>query len=352
MTTDNSLSLQPSHSGVIAVEPHATNPHQQAVVLYLSRYAEGCSRSSVQSGLTQIARLAAALAGVDPTRVDAFNFNWGALRAAQTGALARKVIETYAPRSCTKFLALLRGVLRACHRTRDEAGNRLITADDLQDALDLPRVRGKRPPAGRRLKPDEVLALFAAASQAGSARAEKHKSSAPKRARDRALLTVAYCMGLRRFEIAGLRIADYNRQDGVLVVRGKGNKTVAMELPAGVGAELDSWLRFRKGIPSDPLFTHLNAGGKPAGALSNSGVACVIRDLAFRARVGRVTPHDMRRTCGRRIYQTKGLLAAKDWLRHESAAATTALYADEAEEERAQAAEVMGVPDQLGEKKP
>ena len=66
--------------------------------------------------------------------------------------------------------------------------------------------------------------------------------------RDRAILETLYSAGLRVSELCGLNVADLDLQDGVAIVRGKGQKERLALLGEPAQAALNCWLSDREGI--------------------------------------------------------------------------------------------------------
>ena len=69
--------------------------------------------------------------------------------------------------------------------------------------------------------------------------------------------------GLRRTELAGLRLSDYDPETGTLRIRGKGNKERQVYAEEGAGLLLAGWLGLRGwGEPGDPLFLPVRKDGE------------------------------------------------------------------------------------------
>ena len=146
--------------------------------------------------------------------LDAWTLPWAQLRYAHTHAIRATLAEKYAPATANRYLAALRGVLREAWRLGQ------MTGEDLARAVDLPPVRGTRLPAGRAVTAGELAALFASCEPT------------PGGVRDAALLAVLYGSGMRRAEVAALRLDDFDAEQASLrVLRGKGAKIEA-DLPA------------------------------------------------------------------------------------------------------------------------
>jgi integrase/recombinase XerD len=90
--------------------------------------------------------------------------------------------------------------------------------------------------------------------------------------RDRAMLHLAVCAGLRVSELTGLRLDDVAPQSASIRVRGKGRRERALPLWKTTAAALRAWLTIRGPVTSPELF--VNARSEP---FSRWGVAYVLR---------------------------------------------------------------------------
>jgi integrase/recombinase XerD len=123
--------------------------------------------------------------------------------------------------------------------------------------------------------------------------------STRKGIRDRAMLHLAVCAGLRVSELTGLRMDDVAPQSASIRVRGKGRRERALPLWKTTAAALRAWSAVRGPVASPELF--VNARGEP---LSRWGVAYVLRHHAETAdrkcstlHDKQVSPHVLRHTC-------------------------------------------------------
>jgi integrase/recombinase XerD len=89
--------------------------------------------------------------------------------------------------------------------------------------------------------------------------------------RDRAMLHLAVCAGLRVSELTGLCLDDVAPQSASIRVRGKGRRERALPLWKTTAAALRAWLAIRGSVASPELF--VNARGQP---FSRWGVAYVL----------------------------------------------------------------------------
>jgi integrase/recombinase XerD len=146
--------------------------------------------------------------------------------------------------------------------------------------------------------------------------------------RDRAMLHLAVCAGLRVSELTGLCIADVAAQSTSIRVLGKGRRERALPLWKPTASALRAWLAVRGSVATPEVF--VNARGEP---FSRWGVAYVLRRHAETASrlcpslTGKQTsPHVLRHTCAMIVLQaTQDIRKVSLWLGH-STLATTEIY--------------------------
>ena len=144
--------------------------------------------------------------------------------------------------------------------------------------------------------------------------------------RDFAILTMLVRLGMRRGEVAGLRLDDIDWRAGELIVRGKGDRVERLPLPADVGEALASYLSGGRpaGFSGREVFVRIKA---PHVALTAGGVTQVVVSASKRAGVGEVTAHRLRHTAATELLrQGAPLHEIGELLRHRSVL-TTAIYA-------------------------
>ncbi len=143
--------------------------------------------------------------------------------------------------------------------------------------------------------------------------------------RDFAVLVLLIRLGLRRGEVAGLRLDDIDWREGELLIRGKGPKHERLPLPVDVGEAIVGWLR--RGRPrcgAREVFTRVRA---PHQGLSPGGVSAVVRGACKRAGVPEVGAHRLRHSAATAMLRAgAGLVEIGQVLRHRSLL-TTAVYA-------------------------
>jgi integrase/recombinase XerD len=114
--------------------------------------------------------------------------------------------------------------------------------------------------------------------------------------RDRGMLHLAICAGLRVSELTGLRIADVSLPSMSILVHGKGRRERALPFWKTTATALRAWLAVRGPVPTPEVF--VNDRGKP---LSRWGFAYVLKQHAETAaqkcpglQNKRVSPHVLR----------------------------------------------------------
>ena len=146
--------------------------------------------------------------------------------------------------------------------------------------------------------------------------------------RDRAMLHVAVCAGLRVSELTGLKIEDIDLPSVSIRVLGKGRRERALPLWKPTAAALRAWLAVRGQVATPEVF--VNARGEP---LSRWGFAYPLKQhaaAAARQHPGlsrkRISPHVLRHTCAMIILQaTQDIRKVSLWLGH-ATLTTTEVY--------------------------
>jgi integrase/recombinase XerC len=116
-----------------------------------------------------------------------------------------------------------------------------------------------------------------------------------KALRDRAIVHLAYDLGLRRKEIVGLDLEDLDLagQPATAAVLGKGRSEKArLSLPAPTREAITTWLQARGDLPG-ALFVRLDRAGKGKGRLTGAAVYEMVRSLGEKAGI-RARPHGLR----------------------------------------------------------
>jgi site-specific recombinase XerD len=109
--------------------------------------------------------------------------------------------------------------------------------------------------------------------------------------RDTAILRLFIDTGMRRGELAGLRVADLDFEQDVAYVVGKGSRPRACPFGARTGVALDRYLRERsRRRDSDLQWLWLGTRGR----LGDSGIMQVVRRRGEQAGLPKLHPHQLR----------------------------------------------------------
>ncbi len=111
--------------------------------------------------------------------------------------------------------------------------------------------------------------------------------------RDAAIIRLFLDTGMRRGELAGLRIEDVDFSNNVAYVLGKGRRPRACPFGARTARAIDRYLRSRA-AHKDAARHELWLGIK--GPLTGSGVFQMIQERTRQAGIGHLTPHQFRHT--------------------------------------------------------
>jgi site-specific recombinase XerD len=143
--------------------------------------------------------------------------------------------------------------------------------------------------------------------------------------RDRAMVLLMARLGLRRIEVARLRLDDVDWRSGTLTLSGKAMQVEQMPLLAAVGQGLSDYLvKSRPQCPCREVFVTVR---KPYRPISSDVVGAVMGRASKRASIGQVGAHRLRHTLAIGLLGSgSGLTDIGRVLRHESALAT-AIYA-------------------------
>ena len=153
---------------------------------------------------------------------------------------------------------------------------------------------GQRP--GRWLSTEQLKILIAAARSIAT--------SDNQELRNHLIMSILCTMALRRDELASARWGDLSLQNDrvVLRVHGKGRKVAMIDVPNSVMTLLNRWRKIVEPIapapPAEsPLVRRIWKGGRVSkGGLSTEGIWYIVMEAAKTAHLGKVAPHDLRRS--------------------------------------------------------
>jgi integrase/recombinase XerD len=144
--------------------------------------------------------------------------------------------------------------------------------------------------------------------------------------RDLAILLLLVRLGMRRGEVAALRLDDIDWRAGELLVRGKGPRVERLPLPSDVGEALAGYLRDGRpaGLETRAVFMRVRA---PRAAITPSGITQVVVSASKRAGLGEVTAHRLRHTAASELLRRGAPLQEIGQLLRHRTELTTTIYA-------------------------
>lgn len=253
---------------------------------------------------------------------------WHLLKVERLGELRAELLRAdLAAATVNKVLAAVRGVLEQCWRQG------LLDMEALERAKAATAVvKASTTVRGRHLSRLELSKILSACS----------KDTSAGGARDGAVVALL-AIGLRRAEVAAIRMEDFDMTTGRMVVRGKGNKERVVFLTNGSRDAVDVWLGCRRTAPG-PLLAQVNRHGKiRAFGVTSQAIYTALARRAGEAGVA-CTPHDLRRTFAGEALSAGVDVATVQAIMGHSSPATTARYDRRPEDTKRKAMEAVAIP--------
>ena len=305
---------------MLTLAPQFSPLSQNPAAVYLSQLAPG-SRRTMRQALNAIACL------ITNGSQDAFTFEWQQLRYQHTAAIRSALMEKYASATANKMLAAMKRTLKEARRME------LMTAEDYARAVDIPSLKDQKLLKGRALSAAEISTLINACIN----------DPTPTGLRDAAMLCCLR-VGLRRSEVVGLNLADFEPTVGALVVLGgKGRKDRIVYLPQQANAHIVSWVELRGDAPGALLLPVNKANRIVFKQLSDQAVLTIMRSRAEKAGIAHFTPHDFRRTFVSDMLDSGVDILTVQQLAGHADPSTTAKYDRRGENTKRKAIEVLSL---------
>lgn len=295
MTDQTAIVSTDSHE-LVLVESLPADQNPAAV--YIARLTSETSRYTMRNALNTVTDiLNPDLSDLVPESEQDQRYrliDWAKLRFQHTAALKARLMDQYKPATANKLLAALRGVLEAAF----DLG--LMNAEDYQRARKVKNVKNETLPVGRDVAQTEIAALLKVC---------REDTNQDAGVRDAAILIVLWRCGLRRSELVGLDLSDYDTDTRRLTIRsGKGRKDRTAFMPARALPIFQKWLNVR-GVEPGALFLPVLKSGaivweqfdtksktaKPA-RLTAQAIYNMLQKRGEQADIQDFSPHDMRRT--------------------------------------------------------
>jgi integrase/recombinase XerD len=238
------------------------------------------------------------------------------LQTIDRAALDAFVSERRTAGGAASSVARQVAAIRMLHRFLAEEG---IRRDD-----PTADVEGIRVPAGipHPLSEDEVLALLVAPS-----------ANEPVGLRDRALLEFLYATGARISEACGLSLGDFDHEEQLVRLLGKGSKERIVPYGRHAAAALDEWLgplgrahlqpsRWARRGDSEAVFLNLRGA-----RLSRQAAWAMVKKYGDRIGLGpKLSPHVLRHSCATHLLDHGADLRIVQELLGHASISTTQVY--------------------------
>lgn len=282
---------------------------------YLASRDSERSAQTMRESLERIGRLLGREAQAVP---------WHRMTFAETSAIRAALLRAnYSLDTVRVTLSALRGVLRQANRLG------LMSGNDLENALNLERIKGVRLPTGRDLSDEEIAKLFTYCEARGPAAVEWPTSAYG------AFLSAAFALligaGLRATEASRLALAGYDPAASELRLLRKGNRETILAVGPDVKPTLDAWLPVRAELdaPPGPFLVRVQPDGSvraKSAALNFRALEYLCTIVAEGAGIKPFTPHDCRRTFATRALDAGTDLATVQSLMSHASPDTTVRY--------------------------
>ncbi len=210
-----------------------------------------------------------------------------------------------------------------------------MTAEAHDRATDLDAIKGTTLPRGRALTPGEIGALLRACAE----------DPLPSGAPDAAAVIIMQGAGLRRSEVVGLDMNDYDPTSRGLRIRdGKGSKDRETYLGSSAVLTLDDWISARGSAPG-PLFCPVCKNGKIIiRRMTAQSLMEALQKRAREAGVAHFSPHDLRRTFISQLLDAGADISTVQRLAGHANVQTTTRYVRRGEEAKRRASDLLHVP--------
>jgi len=150
--------------------------------------------------------------------------------------------------------------------------------------------------------------------------------SKPDGHRNKAIIETLYGCGLRVSELVNLRLTDIHKDEGFVIITGKGNKQRLVPISHKALKEIDMYeiYRNRLALIKDENIVFLNRRGKK---LTRAMIFTIIKNLAAKAGIKKnISPHTFRHSFATHMVEAgANLRAVQEMLGHESII-TTEIY--------------------------
>ena len=200
--------------------------------------------------------------------------------------------------------------LKSLFRYLEDEG---LVKDNPCDMLDPPKMQKHLPSV---LSVKEVLAIL-----------DSVDLSRPQGHRNRAMIEMLYGSGLRVSELVGLLLSDIYREEGYMIVRGKGSKQRLVPISPVADKWFMYWLEDRSHLKIKPGAADIAFLNRYGGQLTRAMVFTIIKRLAEKAGIHKViSPHTLRHSFATHLLQNGADLRIIQQLLGHEQITTTEIY--------------------------
>ena len=158
---------------------------------------------------------------------------------------------------------------------------------------------------------------------------KRSDGESPRSNRDLAMIAILLGCGLRRAELASLRIEDVQIRQGhwaIVDLVGKGGHVRTVPMPNWVKRAVDKWTVAAQ-VTDGRIFRAVSRHNSTWGrGISENVVWYVVRSCAQRLELEHIAPHDLRRTCAKLCHSNGGELEQIQFLLGHGSVLTTERY--------------------------
>lgn len=234
--------------------------------------------------------------------------------------LTREILRDYArsrggtkPRTIRRNVACVKSFLRFLH-----GEGRITTnlAQDWHSGVKLGR------PLPRTISSPAVQSIFVTINRPPES---KRRRILARWSRNRALIELLFCAGLRVAEVADLLLTSVDLGDDLIRVTGKGcRERIVPIVSVPLRRALKHWLEVRQKLHADLPYLFTNRMGR---RLSDQSIRLIVRQTSAASGTGKVTPHMFRHTLATQLLEQGVDLRHIQRLLGHSSITTTTIYA-------------------------
>lgn len=293
---------------------------------YLMTLSAG-SRRTVGSVLGTIAKM---------YRETRYTMNWLALGYNDISFIKESLIQkNLEAKTINAYLCAVKGVLRTAW------ANNLIGREQLDRVLSFKGVKGSRIRSRARVEHDYIASLM---SVIDTVDPWAERGADVKAIRDAAMVVTMAYLGLRRSEVVSITMDSYDRELGVILITGKGNRQRQVFLTGGVARRVNLWIDEVRGDEEGYLFCPLRRYGKLSNVntqMTSQAVYDMLNARIKEAGLAKISPHKLRHYFATTALEDgANIVTVRDLLGHSSTATTEIYIAASVDAERTAASNV------------